>query len=269
MTDAVGDRQRSTPTAPFVDLHAHSTASDGSRAPADVVRAAHARRPRGDRAHRSRYGRGHRRGDATGARARRTRRARDRAQCRRGRRGDAHAGAASRRYARARGEPRRAAGDATDSRAEHIVQRLNELGVRIEFGAVLEQAAGGAIGRPHVARALIAEGWAVDFRDAFDRYLGSGRPAYVAEAPSGGRGRDLAHPSCRRPGDSRASRAARHARTSRGVRPRGDSTASRSGIRAIRAKTSRAWRHWSSIFRWCRAAVPTGTVRSTGRGRSA
>ncbi|HEV8446344.1 MAG TPA: PHP domain-containing protein [Gemmatimonadaceae bacterium] len=64
-------------------------------------------------------------------------------------------------------------------RAERIVLRLNELGVRIEMAAVLEQAAGGAIGRPHVARAMIAEGWAVDFRDAFDRYLGSGRPAYI------------------------------------------------------------------------------------------
>lgn len=66
-------------------------------------------------------------------------------------------------------------------RAERIVKRLNELGVRIEFAAVLEQANGGAIGRPHVARAMIAEGWAVDFRDAFDRYLGSGRPAFVSK----------------------------------------------------------------------------------------
>jgi predicted metal-dependent phosphoesterase TrpH len=67
------------------------------------------------------------------------------------------------------------------TRAERMVQRLNDLGVRIEFAAVLEQAAGGAIGRPHVARAMIAEGWAVDFRDAFDRYLGNGRPAYVSK----------------------------------------------------------------------------------------
>lgn len=67
------------------------------------------------------------------------------------------------------------------SRAERMVQRLNELGVRIDFVSVLEQAAGGAIGRPHVARAMIAEGWAVDFRDAFDRYLGNGRPAYVTK----------------------------------------------------------------------------------------
>jgi predicted metal-dependent phosphoesterase TrpH len=65
------------------------------------------------------------------------------------------------------------------NRAQRIVARLNELGVRIEFASVLEQAAGGAIGRPHVARAMIAEGWAVDFRDAFERYLGNGKPAYV------------------------------------------------------------------------------------------
>jgi 3',5'-nucleoside bisphosphate phosphatase len=67
------------------------------------------------------------------------------------------------------------------SRAERIVKRLNELGVRIEFSSVLDQAAGGAIGRPHVARAMIAEGWAVDFRDAFERYLGNGKPAYVGK----------------------------------------------------------------------------------------
>jgi predicted metal-dependent phosphoesterase TrpH len=67
------------------------------------------------------------------------------------------------------------------SRAARIVTRLNELGVRIDLESVMQQAAGGAVGRPHVARAMIAEGWAVDFRDAFDRYLGNGRPAYVSK----------------------------------------------------------------------------------------
>jgi 3',5'-nucleoside bisphosphate phosphatase len=65
------------------------------------------------------------------------------------------------------------------TRAERMVERLNLLGVRITLQAVLDQAAGGAIGRPHIARAMIAEGWAVDFRDAFDRYLGNGKPAFV------------------------------------------------------------------------------------------
>lgn len=67
------------------------------------------------------------------------------------------------------------------TRAERIVARLNELGVRISFDDVLEHAGSGAIGRPHVARALIASGWAMDFRDAFDRYLANGRPAYVGK----------------------------------------------------------------------------------------
>jgi predicted metal-dependent phosphoesterase TrpH len=67
------------------------------------------------------------------------------------------------------------------TRAERMVAKLNDLGVRVELASVLDQAAGGAIGRPHVARAMIAEGWAVDFRDAFERYLGNGKPAYVAK----------------------------------------------------------------------------------------
>jgi 3',5'-nucleoside bisphosphate phosphatase len=66
-------------------------------------------------------------------------------------------------------------------RAQKIVEQLNATGVRITFAAVLEQSAGAAIGRPHVARALIAEGWAVDARDAFDRYLGAGKPGFVGK----------------------------------------------------------------------------------------
>jgi predicted metal-dependent phosphoesterase TrpH len=69
--------------------------------------------------------------------------------------------------------------DMRRTRAERIVQRLNALGVRVTMDDVLGQAAGGAIGRPHVARALIANGWAGDMRTAFDRYLGAGRPAFV------------------------------------------------------------------------------------------
>jgi predicted metal-dependent phosphoesterase TrpH len=67
------------------------------------------------------------------------------------------------------------------NRAERIVRRLNELGVRIAFDDVLAEAAGGAVGRPHIARAMVNEGWATDLRDAFDRYLGNGRAAFVAK----------------------------------------------------------------------------------------
>jgi hypothetical protein len=46
---------------------------------------------------------------------------------------------------------------------------------------VLVHAAGGAVGRPHVARALIAGGWVRDVRDAFQHYIGLGAPGYVAK----------------------------------------------------------------------------------------
>ena len=65
------------------------------------------------------------------------------------------------------------------TRAKRIVERLNTLGVAVTFEAVLQQAAGGAVGRPHVAKALVNGGWAHDLREAFDRYLGNGRSAFV------------------------------------------------------------------------------------------
>jgi predicted metal-dependent phosphoesterase TrpH len=64
-------------------------------------------------------------------------------------------------------------------RAQEMVRRLNAIGVRITFDDVLEGASEAALGRPHVARALVENGWARDLRDAFDRYLGAGRPAYL------------------------------------------------------------------------------------------
>ena len=70
-----------------------------------------------------------------------------------------------------------------EDRAESIVARLNELGLRVTLDAVLGEAAGAAVGRPHVARAMVAAGVVRDYREAFDRYIGNGRPAYVAKVP--------------------------------------------------------------------------------------
>lgn len=164
----------------FVDLHMHSTASDGSRAPADVVRAVHAA------------------GIAAFALT-------------------DHDTIAGLSEALAAGEQLGTRlipgvelsaveadlethilglhlGDLSElehglvalrqmrlSRATRIVERLNQLGVPITFEAVLKEAAGGAVGRPHVARALIAGRWVGDFREAFDRYLGNGKAAFVAK----------------------------------------------------------------------------------------
>lgn len=69
--------------------------------------------------------------------------------------------------------------DARRDRGEQMVERLNAIGVAITFQDVLDVAGGGAIGRPHLARAMVENGWARDIRDAFDRYLGAGRPAFL------------------------------------------------------------------------------------------
>lgn len=166
--------------AGFIDLHTHSTASDGARAPADV---AHAARAAGLSAfaltdH------------------------------------DTIAGLADARVAASllgirliNGVELSAVEDDTEThvlglhlsefgeldhrlvelremrltRAARIVEKLNGLKIPVTLDAVLHQAAGGAVGRPHVARAMIAGGWALDFREAFEKYLGNGRPAYVAK----------------------------------------------------------------------------------------
>jgi predicted metal-dependent phosphoesterase TrpH len=65
------------------------------------------------------------------------------------------------------------------SRAGRIVEKLNALGVPLTLDEVLQQSNGGAVGRPHVARALIARGLVPDFREAFTRYLGNNGSAFV------------------------------------------------------------------------------------------
>lgn len=64
-------------------------------------------------------------------------------------------------------------------RAVRIVERLGGVGVTLSVDAVLAESGGGAVGRPHVARALMKAGQVSTLQEAFDRWLGAGRPAYV------------------------------------------------------------------------------------------
>jgi 3',5'-nucleoside bisphosphate phosphatase len=64
-------------------------------------------------------------------------------------------------------------------RAQEMVQQLRRLGMEISFESVLQESGGGAVGRPHVARAIVRHGGAIDLSDAFDRFIGRGRPAFV------------------------------------------------------------------------------------------
>ncbi|MBA3854750.1 MAG: hypothetical protein C0503_10050 [Gemmatimonas sp.] len=164
--------------ASYVDLHAHSTASDGSLPPAAAVQAAHAAGlvafALTDHDTLAGIAEAQRTADALGLRLIP------------GVELSVHQGsdevhllglhirdvdALQDRLEAFRGYRRR--------RAEQMVEKLNSAAIPVTFDAVLEQAAGGAIGRPHVARALVAGGWVKDLREAFDRWLGAGKPAYV------------------------------------------------------------------------------------------
>jgi hypothetical protein len=79
-------------------------------------------------------------------------------------------------------------------RARGMVSRLNGLGIALSYDAVLSESGGGAVGRPHVARALYKSGHVHTIQQAFDRYIGRGRPAFVEkELPSLAKVADLVH----------------------------------------------------------------------------
>jgi 3',5'-nucleoside bisphosphate phosphatase len=64
------------------------------------------------------------------------------------------------------------------SRAERIVAKLNRLDLPLRFDSVLERAGYGAIGRPHIAAALVDEGLTTDYSSAFEQYIGDEGPAF-------------------------------------------------------------------------------------------
>lgn len=64
-------------------------------------------------------------------------------------------------------------------RAEAMVKRLNELGMNITYERVQEIANGAAPQRPHIAEALKEAGYVSTVAEAFDKYIGNNGPAYV------------------------------------------------------------------------------------------
>jgi len=66
---------------------------------------------------------------------------------------------------------------ARERRGERMVANLRAAGFDVSWEEVRDIAKG-AVGRPHVARALINGGYATDVPDAFDRYLSKGRPGF-------------------------------------------------------------------------------------------
>lgn len=68
---------------------------------------------------------------------------------------------------------------ARERRGERMVVKLRDAGFDISWEEVRDLAKG-AVGRPHIARALIKGGYATDVQDAFDRYLSRGRVGYAS-----------------------------------------------------------------------------------------
>ncbi len=64
-------------------------------------------------------------------------------------------------------------------RNPQMVQRLRELGVEISYDEVRDASGGGQVGRPHFAQVLLQKGYVHTVQEAFDRYLGKGALAYV------------------------------------------------------------------------------------------
>lgn len=68
--------------------------------------------------------------------------------------------------------------DARTEAARRTVEKLADLGVHVSWGRVLELATG-VVGRPHIARAMVEEGYIEEIHEAFEYYLGDNGKARV------------------------------------------------------------------------------------------
>jgi 3',5'-nucleoside bisphosphate phosphatase len=64
-------------------------------------------------------------------------------------------------------------------RAQKMIDKLWKLGVHLEYERVRQIAGDGSIGRPHVAQAMLEKGYINSLKEAFMKYISRGGPAYV------------------------------------------------------------------------------------------
>ena len=78
--------------------------------------------------------------------------------------------------------------DSRWERARRMVTKLEKMSCPVDWERVREIAGGGTIGRPHIAQAMMERGYIEFFQEAFERYIGRDGPAYVERekvTPSG------------------------------------------------------------------------------------
>jgi len=68
------------------------------------------------------------------------------------------------------------------TRARKMVTRLTELGYPLDWDRVQEIAGEGTIGRPHIAQAMLEKGYIQSFKEAFTKYIGHEGSAYVTRS---------------------------------------------------------------------------------------
>ncbi len=66
-----------------------------------------------------------------------------------------------------------------ERRAQTMIAKLENLGMKIDWQRVQELAKGGSIGRPHIAQALLEKGYVSSLTEAFTKYIGRNGPAYA------------------------------------------------------------------------------------------
>ncbi len=69
-----------------------------------------------------------------------------------------------------------------EERNPKIIKRLNELGFDISMEDVEAEMMGDVMGRPHIAKVLLRKGYVKSFQEAFEKYLADGKPAYFKKA---------------------------------------------------------------------------------------
>lgn len=67
-----------------------------------------------------------------------------------------------------------------EDRNRKMAEKLRSIGIDISYDEVFEEAGGTGVGRPHFAAVLVRKGHVSNIKEAFDRYLATGRPGYVA-----------------------------------------------------------------------------------------
>jgi len=69
--------------------------------------------------------------------------------------------------------------DSRRERAQGMIAKLKNLDIHIEWERVQEIAGTGSIARPHIARAMLEKGYVATLKEAFNKYIGRSGPAYV------------------------------------------------------------------------------------------